>query len=455
MRSLNQTHLIWPAVAIVLALTAPAALAVPPTGGPSAAPGNGAALAARPLPTLVPPENDATTSATVVSGLPFAAALNTAEATSAVDDPFCSRDDAATVWYAWEAPGTAWVTADTFGSDYDTILSAYSESSGTLTQVDCSDDAAGTSQSQVTFHAEAGLVYYLMAAGASGGGNLELGLEVVPPLPQLAVRATPHYEISPAAGTGGFAWAQGARSGFRFWTLWLDDGAGPRVRVNAARTDGYSGGFAGDKLVYQEVRGRQSTLRLFDVDSHSRSNPTGVNTRHWEWHPTMSGSHILFGRRNFATRTDRVILRDRAAGTTLVLDRLPRAGGRRVAEAGQVNGNYAVWYRCTPVCNVFLHDIAAGTTTRIPNPQGRQQYDPSVAGDGNVYFVRSGRGCGTSVRLVRHPLGGPSTVIASLAAGRDSFHTYVEDDGDGSASLYYERIRCSNGASDIFRVVDP
>jgi hypothetical protein len=59
------------------------------------------------------------------------------------------------------------------------------------------------------------------------------------------------------------------------------------------------------------------------------------------------------------------------------------------------------------------------------------------------------------VRLVRHPLGGPSTVIASLAPGRDSFNTQVEDNGDGSSSLYYERVRCSNGASDIFRVVDP
>lgn len=41
-----------------------------------------------------------------------------------------------------------------------------------------------------------------------------------------------------------------------------------------------------------------------------------------------------------------------------------------------------------------------------------------------------------------------------VAAGRDSFHTYVEDYGDGSATLYYERVRCY-GAADIFRVVDP
>ena len=457
MRTVSPTHLIWPVLAIALALASPTALALPPAGGPSAAPGKGAALhaAARPLPTLVPPEHDAVTSATMVIGLPFASAANTAEATNAVDDPFCSRDDAATVWYAWQAPATAWVTADTFGSDYDTILSAYSQSNGTLTQVGCGDDAGGGPQSQVTFLAEAGRVYYFMAAGAAGGGNLQFALEVVPPLPQLPVRATSHYEITPAAGAGGLAWAEGARSGFRFWTLWLADGSGPRVRVNVSRSNGYGGGLDADKLVYQEVRGFQSNVRLFDVDSHSRSNPGGVNTRHWEWHPTLSGSHILFGRRNFATRTDRIVLRDRAAGTSLVLDRLPRAGGARIAEAGQVNGNYAVWYRCAPSCNVFLRDIAAGTMTKIPNPQGRQQYDPSVASDGTVYFVQSGRGCGASVRLVRHPLGGPSTVIASLAPGRDSFHTYVEDDVDGSSDLYFERFRCSNFASDIFRVVDP
>ena len=117
-------------------------------------------------------------------------------------------------------------------------------------------------------------------------------------------------------------------------------------------------------------------------------------------------------------------------------------------------GNYAVWYRCTPRCDVFLYDIALGTKTRIPNPQGKQQYDPSVTSDGTVYFVRSGRGCGAAVRLVRVPLGGPETVLTSLGTGRDSFHTFALEHSQG-VSLYFESVRCSNRATDVLRIIDP
>ncbi|MGH3024160.1 MAG: hypothetical protein ACRDNI_10935 [Gaiellaceae bacterium] len=448
---------IYVAAAAAALLAASAAYAAPPAAGPGAEPGTARAsvVSTRPLPTLVPPPNDAFADSAVVPSLPFAAAVGTGEATAAVDDPFCSRDDAATVWYAWTAPGTAWVTAHTFGSDYDTILSAYTQESGGLSQVACNDDESGP-QSQVTFLAETGVTYYLMAAGATGGGNLEVSLDVAPPLPQLVVRGTRHYELSPSADEGNLAWAQGARSGFRFWTLNARVPGFGTDKVNRRRSDGYSGGFEGDSFVYQEVRRGQSSLVLYDIFLGTRRNPpAGVNTPRWEWHPTISGDWLLFGRRNFATRTDLVILRNRVTGEERVLDRLRPAWPRRIAEPGQVSGNYAVWYRCAPACNVFLHDIAAETSQVIPKPQNRQQYDPSVTADGTVYFVRSRRGCGASVRLVRRPLGGQSTTIASLAAGRDSFHTYADDHGDGSASVYFSRIRCSNNTSDVLKVVDP
>ncbi|MGH3041034.1 MAG: hypothetical protein ACRDNG_04730 [Gaiellaceae bacterium] len=130
-------------------------------------------------------------------------------------------------------------------------------------------------------------------------------------------------------------------------------------------------------------------------------------------------------------------------------------GTRTIAEPGQVNGNYAVWFRCTPACDVFLYDIAARTTARIPNPGRRQQYDPSVTSDGTVYFVRSGRGCGAAVRLVRHPLGGPGRVLASLGAGRDSFHTYALENDDGTTTVLFERVRCSTRAYDVLKLIDP
>jgi hypothetical protein len=207
--------------------------------------------------------------------------------------------------------------------------------------------------------------------------------------------------------------------------------------------------------VYQEVRGRQSNLVLYDLAGRRRSAPpAGVNTRHWEWHPTLSGDWLLFGRQSTAARADLVLLRNLATGETRRIARL-RRGRRTLAEPGQVAGNYAVWFRCTPRCNVCRYDIAAGTTKRIPNPNARQQYDPSVTGDGTVYFLRSGRGCGTSVRLVRYPVGGPSRALAPLRAGRDSSHTYALANGDGTTTVLFDRVRCRTGARDIFEVVDP
>ena len=66
-----------------------------------------------------------------------------------------------------------------------------------------------------------------------------------------------------------------------------------------------------------------------------------------------------------------------------------------------------MWDVCRRVCDVYRHDIGAGTTTRIPTTlRGRYQYRPSVTADGTVYFVHSGLACGQNVRLVRQPLGG-------------------------------------------------
>jgi hypothetical protein len=101
-----------------------------------------------------------------------------------------------------------------------------------------------------------------------------------------------------------------------------------------------------------------------------------------------------------------------------------------------------------------MRDISAGTTTMIPNP-GRQQYSPSVTSDGTVYFIRSGRGCGNTVQVVRRPLGGPSKVIAAVGAGRDVQTTFAFQHADGTTAVYFDRVRCATGAWDVFSVVDP
>jgi hypothetical protein len=114
-------------------------------------------------PALAQPTNDDFDSATVVPSLPFTDTLSTAEATTAVDDPFCG--DAHSVWYSFTPTQNGTVAADTSGSDYNTALSVYTGSRGGLSQVACAAFPA-----QVTFDATAGTTYFFMVTSACCGG---------------------------------------------------------------------------------------------------------------------------------------------------------------------------------------------------------------------------------------------------------------------------------------------
>ncbi|NET40724.1 S8 family serine peptidase [Okeania sp. SIO2B3] len=81
------------------------------------------------------------------------------------------------LWWNWTAPSSGLVTIDTFGSDFDTILAAYTGSSvSNLTDIASNDDSSGL-QSQIVFPAEAGTNYQIAVDGYLGAaGNVELAL---------------------------------------------------------------------------------------------------------------------------------------------------------------------------------------------------------------------------------------------------------------------------------------
>src|SRR3712207_847829 len=85
-----------------------------------------------------PPNNDDFDSATIISSLPFSNSINTVEATTAADDPFCAGNGH-TVWYSFtpdeDGEVNAFLEANTVGSDYDTTLSVYTGSRGNLEQI--------------------------------------------------------------------------------------------------------------------------------------------------------------------------------------------------------------------------------------------------------------------------------------------------------------------------------
>src|SRR5215471_12007102 len=128
-----------------------------------------------PTTALAAPANDDFDAATTIGALPFSDSADTRSATAAADDPIsCSNNGS--VWYSLTVSQSAVVTADTFGSNYDTVLSVFTGSRGALSLIGCNDDTVGI-QSRVTFSAAAGTTYFFMVAfccgaGGAGGGQL-------------------------------------------------------------------------------------------------------------------------------------------------------------------------------------------------------------------------------------------------------------------------------------------
>lgn len=114
------------------------------------------------------PPNDACGGAIVVTASPFASTVSVVSATAQATDPKPSCNFAATartIWYRYTAPRNGTITADTVGSTYDTVLSAYTGACGALTPVfgACNDNLGWFwRQSRITFAATAGRTYYFM-----------------------------------------------------------------------------------------------------------------------------------------------------------------------------------------------------------------------------------------------------------------------------------------------------
>ena len=134
---------------------------------------------------VVVTDNDNFADAAVISSLPFTSQQSTAGATLESGEPtnpsgcitFFPAVKGATVWYRYTPPVLANITADTFGSSFDTVLAVYTgDAVNALTVVACNDDS-GTVQSQVNFTAQAGTTYHFQVGGWNGrSGNLRLTL---------------------------------------------------------------------------------------------------------------------------------------------------------------------------------------------------------------------------------------------------------------------------------------
>jgi hypothetical protein len=137
---------------------------------------------------IVPPANDACGEATVIAAFPYDDGESTAGATSAAGDPVqqCSPGtttaNSNSVWYRFTAPADGNMTVATAGSDYDTVLSAYTGTCNGLATAACNDDTDGGTQSAIGFAVSGGTTYFLEVTqyGQPGGGTLALQATFTP-----------------------------------------------------------------------------------------------------------------------------------------------------------------------------------------------------------------------------------------------------------------------------------
>jgi len=246
----------------------------------------------------------------------------------------------------------------------------------------------------------------------------------------------------------------------------MADGGGP-VRISPPGTTSHGAAIDGTTIVYEEATAEDSDLWFYDAQTQVRSaTPDGVNTPQIEHRPSLSGNWVLFTRENwnrvpFRRSRTKVVLFNLMDSTTIVLERLRTKSSYLISD--QVKGDWATYESCEFRrgrffdCQVWRYQISTDELVQMPNP-GVQQYAGALSDDGTVYLVRTRNRnqwrCGSHSKLVRMPVGGGQTVIATLPDGLDALATFGFDEMDGSTTVYFDRLTCKNGRSGIYRIVD-
>jgi hypothetical protein len=274
--------------------------------------------------------------------------------------------------------------------------------------------------------------------------------------PQLIIAGRPD-QLLPSVNDTYLIWTQDSEAfPNRFHAYAKLRGTAEIFRLNPAGTRGWTGGIDPDqdRAIYQQIDGQASDLYTIDLGTLRRSKlPTPINTARWEWGPRISNAFYLFARD--ASLTTTLFLYDRSTKTMAKL--VSRDLTRYHTVPGAVGERYATWSVCGPLtCSAFIHDTETDRTRRIPAPPGKARYAPVVhETEGMVYFVRSGRTCGSAVRIMRLPvtdLGAPLVGLVTLPDGVDvDFQMSLEEVG-GKVDLWFSRFRCRPQQGDIYRL---
>ncbi|MDX1993043.1 MAG: S8 family serine peptidase [bacterium] len=131
----------------------------------------------------VPVVNDDFAAPVLISAIPFSFNQNTAGATNDTTDPqpACETNEGKSVWFRLTPTVSALYRLTTALSSYDTVLSIWTGTEGSLTAVGCNDDAsAGAVTSQLDLELTAGTTYQIMVSGAGNtGGSLAFAAQIL------------------------------------------------------------------------------------------------------------------------------------------------------------------------------------------------------------------------------------------------------------------------------------
>jgi hypothetical protein len=127
--------------------------------------------------------NDNCFAAMAITEFPFKKTVDLTKYTDTIDDPLCGVGGREVVYKlpSYVAVAGRPFRVDTFGSNFDTLVSIWSGSCGTnaLAVVECNNDYDGlTKQSKVSFTTPGDIDYYIVVEGANGAyGNLKVQVQ--------------------------------------------------------------------------------------------------------------------------------------------------------------------------------------------------------------------------------------------------------------------------------------
>jgi len=255
----------------------------------------------------------------------------------------------------------------------------------------------------------------------------------------------------PSANTTHLAFQSNSRARPNRWNVWAMDLVTEELeKVNAPGTNGYAGNLVPEtnSVIYQQVDGNSSDIYTYDIDTDTRTPVAEVNTGKWEWAPRMSETFLVFVRNERHAGHMKYVLRARElmTGTEQVLGRW-RIDQAYSVEPGEVGDTYATWTVCYRTCEVFVRDLLERETARVPAPRDRPQYGVALDESVNeLYYIRSGFGCGLNVGIWTVPIDDPGATpekLASLPSGVDAdtlatWHNPVSSQDD----LLFARVPC-------------